>query len=570
MRIIFTLDPAYLNLKLALKGTSSVVICFLMGSGFSPLMGFLGGLLALLASILVTDGARRAQMHSTLLMMPVAAASLVPSIMLSSHPDIQWLIFLVVAFLAVYFRKFGGRGLSLGMVGFMSYFLPLFFPMKSEKLSHVFLTVILSISCSFFLRFYFLPDKEVVTLKKLLKTWNRHCQTLIQCLKKGERPSFTGLNVLTLLIEKHCNSSEHPFLQGRAEALQMALFDRERNLQFSTAETFTPIVLDELTEEEFKRIGAVSEVPRNSVSPNSTTRLAIQASVAVAMSSYLGTLLSSERWYWAPMAAFVTLTGTSRGESLIRAIMRILGTLFGLICGLLIGPFITGNAELESTLIILSIFLGIFSMKFYFGFWSASIFTFMLTVLLSLLGKFSTEVLILRFEETLLGATIGAIISALVLPTSTRKVILEAIRKTLESQVGVLRLLPLKNKDVESKRSLVKAIRCLEKDLATLRALAVPYTGKYYLMRRKEIPTVVHHVTSMSHYVKHLAIHKEIQSSDIEKGLERTIHFILEVAENLERHLENERSLEKLGNIQELMEESSGSPRWESLSFIEP
>jgi len=252
-------------------------------------MGFLGGLLALLASILVTDGSRKAQMLTTFGMMPVAGACLVPSILLSSSPNLQRGIFLIITFLAVYLRKFGMRWLSLGMVGFMSYFLPLFFPMKSEKLSNVLLTVLFSISCTFVVRYFFLPDKEEATLKRLLNAWNWRYQTLAGCLKKGEQPSFVKLNALTLLIEKHCNSSDHPFIQGRAEALQMALFDRERDLQFLKLEQFTPIVLDELTTEEIKRSAETAPaLSAETVSLNSTTRLAIQAGLAVAIASYLG------------------------------------------------------------------------------------------------------------------------------------------------------------------------------------------------------------------------------------------------------------------------------------------
>ena len=556
MKIFLYLDPAYLNLKQALKGTSAVIICFILGSRLSPLMGFLGGLLALLASILVTDVSRKAQMVTTFWMMPVAAACLVPSILLSSYPNAQRAIFLIITFLAVYLRKFGMRWLSLGMVGFMSYFLPLFFPMKSEKVSNVLLTIIFSISCTFLLRYFFLPDKEDATLKRLLKAWNRCYQILAECLKKGVQPSFTKLNALTLLIEKHCNTSEHPLIQGRAEALQLALFDRERDLQFLKLEHFTPIMMDEMTSEDIKRSAETApSLSIDSVFLNSTTKLAIQAAIAVAIASYLGILLSDQRWYWAPMAAFMTLTGTSRGETLVRACMRVSGTLLGLICGILVGPLITGNPNLEWTLIIVSIFLGMFGMKFYFGLWSASIFTFMLTVLLRLMGQFTDEVLILRFEETLLGAGLGAIVSALVLPTSTSKVIREAITKTLKSQAAVLALLPLKRNDRLLKRDLVKAIRKMEQDLVAVRALAVPYTGKLSFMRRKEISSIVHHVTFLTHYVKKLAADEGTYLSHSEKGLERTRQFLLEVADHLEDQLYNKDSLAKLGNIQQLMEE---------------
>ena len=65
-----------------------------------------------------------------------------------------------------------------------------------------------------------------------------------------------------------------------------------------------------------------------------TTRQAVQAGVAVALSIVVGELVSPSRWYWAAVAAFVVFAGThSRGDILSRGWQRILGTVGGVAAG---------------------------------------------------------------------------------------------------------------------------------------------------------------------------------------------------------------------------------------------
>lgn len=551
MKIFGLIDPAYLNLKNAVRGTLAVVVAFTLCSRLSLLMGFMGGMLALLSSILVSDLYRRPQIITNLVMIPVSLVSLIFAIVLSDHHDSQLIVFSLFTFTAIYIRKFGIRWLALGIISFMSYFLPLFFPLKTEQLPLICLTVLISILCSFLFRFYILPDKPEIVLRNYIRTWNRLYLDLAQMVKDGKRPSLVRLNELTLLIEGHCNNYDPHKMHSRTEALQMALFEREMDLQFHPQVESNPIVIDELTKNEIIKEIQVGSI-KNESSPkslNSTTKLAIQTTIAVSLASYSGILLSPERWYWAPMAAFVTLTGTSRGETLLRATTRILGTIIGLVIGLLLAPAMSGHSSTEWALVVLCIFMGIFSTKFTFGFWSASWFTFMLTVFLNLMGQFTNQVLILRFEETLLGAVIGTIVSALILPTSTMDAVKTAVKKTLQSQASVLSFLPLKTADQKDKREMIKAIRKMDQEYSSLRLIAKPYTEGYSLIKRKKMVTLIHHTTFLNHYVKQLVTMKDAPSPDTETNIQKTREKLLNVAENLDSYLENEQLLSELGNI---------------------
>ncbi|WP_068177512.1 FUSC family protein [Mycobacterium sp. UM_CSW] len=154
-----------------------------------------------------------------------------------------------------------------------------------------------------------------------------------------------------------------------------------------------------------------------------TTRQAIQVSVAASLAIVTGELVSPARWYWAVIAAFVIFAGTnSWGETLTKGWQRLLGTLLGVPCGVLVATLFTGN----TTASLVAIFVCLFC-AFYFMTVTYSLMTFWITTTLALLyglmGQFSFGVLMLRIEETAIGAVIGVAVAILVLPTHTRTTI---------------------------------------------------------------------------------------------------------------------------------------------------
>jgi uncharacterized membrane protein YccC len=154
-----------------------------------------------------------------------------------------------------------------------------------------------------------------------------------------------------------------------------------------------------------------------------TTRQAIQVSVAASLAILTGELVSPARWYWAVIAAFVIFAGTnSWGETLTKGWQRLLGTLLGVPCGVLVATLFEG----DTTASLVAIFVCLFC-AFYFMTVTYSLMTFWITTTLALLygllGQFSFGVLMLRIEETAIGAVIGVAVAILVLPTHTRTTI---------------------------------------------------------------------------------------------------------------------------------------------------
>ncbi len=154
-----------------------------------------------------------------------------------------------------------------------------------------------------------------------------------------------------------------------------------------------------------------------------TTRQAIQVAVAASLAIVTGELVSPSRWYWAVIAAFVIFAGTnSWGETLTKGWQRLLGTMLGVPSGVLVATLFAGN----KTASLAAIFVCLFC-SFYFVTVTYSLMTFWITTMLALLygllGQFSFGVLMLRIEETAIGAVIGVAVAILVLPTNTRTAI---------------------------------------------------------------------------------------------------------------------------------------------------
>ena len=169
-----------------------------------------------------------------------------------------------------------------------------------------------------------------------------------------------------------------------------------------------------------------------------STRQAVQVGVASALAILVGTQLSSTRWFWAVISAFVVYTGTStRGEILSKGWQRVLGTMAGVVVGVVVAALVGGHVVESLVLVVVSLFLAVYLMPV-----SPALMIFFITTMLALvyglLGRFTVDLLLLRLEETAAGAAIGVLVSFVVLPSSTRKAGREAVQDFLDELGEVL------------------------------------------------------------------------------------------------------------------------------------
>lgn len=236
-----------------------------------------------------------------------------------------------------------------------------------------------------------------------------------------------------------------------------------------------------------------------------TTRQAIQVSVAAALAIVVGELVSPARWYWAVIAAFVIFAGTnSWGETLTKGWQRLLGTLLGVPCGVLVATLLTGH----ETAALAGIFVCLFC-AFYFMTVTYSLMTFWITTMLALLygllGQFSFAVLMLRIEETAIGAVIGATVAVVVLPTNTRTAIRGDARAFLTSLSLLIEISAASMFGGDSAGPSEQA-RQLDRDLQQFRVTAKPLlAGVAGLAGRRSIRRALRIFTACDRYGRSLA-----------------------------------------------------------------
>lgn len=171
-----------------------------------------------------------------------------------------------------------------------------------------------------------------------------------------------------------------------------------------------------------------------------TTRQAIQAAIAGALALFAGREVSEVRYYWAVIAAFVVFAGTSnRTETFLKGVQRVAGTLVGLVAALALGHVTHGHTYWALAVIVACLALGTYLQRVSYAYMIFFI-TVMIGQLYSLLNELSTALLLLRLEETAIGAVAGGIVALLVVPLSTRDTartardrVLDALHDLLEA-----------------------------------------------------------------------------------------------------------------------------------------
>ncbi|WP_137123013.1 FUSC family protein [Segeticoccus rhizosphaerae] len=169
-----------------------------------------------------------------------------------------------------------------------------------------------------------------------------------------------------------------------------------------------------------------------------TTRQAIQAGTAAALAILAGELISSQRYYWAVIAAFVGFAGTATaGETLRKGVARVFGTVAGLVVAVGLANLTADTSTLALVTTLACVFLAFYLQAVSYG---AMIFfiTVLLGQLYTMLHSLVDQLLLIRLEETAIGALIGIGVSFLVLPAGTRATLRAARAAFLEHLADLL------------------------------------------------------------------------------------------------------------------------------------
>ncbi|WP_433557529.1 FUSC family protein [Pseudonocardia xinjiangensis] len=247
-----------------------------------------------------------------------------------------------------------------------------------------------------------------------------------------------------------------------------------------------------------------------------TTRQAIQVGVATSLAIVVGELVSPSRWYWAVITAFLVFAGTSsRGDVLTRGWGRILGTIGGVLAGVGLAALVSGSQLTALILLFVCIFLGIYLVQVspaLLAFWISVV----LALLYGLIGQFSVALLVLRIEETAVGAALGIIAAYVVLPKRSREAFGEALDDLVNAVDDVLSTSVDRIVGRQPTTPSVELARNLHDALATLRARAAPLDSPLpWRRQRSSYHRTLQMLTGVEHYARSLVrLSDEIRAPD--------------------------------------------------------
>lgn len=205
-----------------------------------------------------------------------------------------------------------------------------------------------------------------------------------------------------------------------------------------------------------------------------TLRLAIQAALAAALAMVAGYPVSSARWYWAVIGAFVVyLRATNRAESLSRAWQRILGTVGGVALGVAIADVVGADHRAALLLLYLSIFGAFYLLALSYA-WMIVFVTTALALLYDTLGNYSSALLLLRLEETLIGASIGAVVASVVLPAPARFSVNQRAADLLRESAGAVEALTAPDASAVRPRTRLRWARRVDRAVQRFRLATRP------------------------------------------------------------------------------------------------
>lgn len=237
-----------------------------------------------------------------------------------------------------------------------------------------------------------------------------------------------------------------------------------------------------------------------------TTRQAVQVLVATSLAIVGGELISPSRWYWAVIAAFIVFAGTaSRGDVLNRGAQRVVGTIGGVIAGMGLAALVGDQRLVAIVLLFACVFLALYLVRIsqaLMAFWITTV----LALLYGLIGQFSAGTLLVRIEETAVGAAMGMLAGYLVLPKRTRDAFGEALDAAVDASDAALAAAVDRLTGHDPSTTPVELARDLDESLATLRARVKPLGNPLPRRRgRSSYERALRVLTAVDHYARDLA-----------------------------------------------------------------
>jgi uncharacterized membrane protein YccC len=174
-------DPGLLRLTAGLRTVGAIALTLAVLNFFEVDVTHLvaGAMAAMVATFAIREKQRGQQAVTLALGLAVALTSVTLGAFLSSHVVAGDLFFVALIFCAVYGRRFGERGTTLGLIGFQVYFLSLFVGATVSGLPGLYGAIVVAFLVSALVRFVLVPETPAQILQRLREAFRARLAQLV-------------------------------------------------------------------------------------------------------------------------------------------------------------------------------------------------------------------------------------------------------------------------------------------------------------------------------------------------------------------------------------------------------
>ncbi|KFE69201.1 FUSC family protein [Hyalangium minutum] len=178
-------DPALVRLKMGLRAMLGLSLGLAAIAGLGTLLhqsisvALVGVMMGMMGAINVQDPHPREQRVTLLWAIPISIAAVGVAALSAPSLVVSAIVFLGVIFLAIAAQRFGPRGVGLGMIGFMLFFLSLFFHAPVAQLPWVLASVAVGGCVAYAVRFWLVRDRPEASVRRAFASFRRSLALLM-------------------------------------------------------------------------------------------------------------------------------------------------------------------------------------------------------------------------------------------------------------------------------------------------------------------------------------------------------------------------------------------------------
>ncbi len=532
----------------------------------SPVEFASGIVLNMMASFLMREPTWQQRLRTlVVLAVPAVVASVLTSL-LHGQGRVGDTYFLALVFLAFLLQARGPRAIGIGLVAVVVSYIGLYLELPPSTLPVQILSILIAVPVGAFANFVLLPLRPATTLKRTVQAVQGRAALVLHdagglsaedpATVRGLRRSLARLNEVALAADDQLallypvrsiplrlhlmdlelaaarlaaapldgatvSGAGNPARVRREEA-QLQVHERRLRQGRWTARHMRPgggsaseirAGLADIARAAAGFGQAAAELPvaakpqpvPKTVPGPLAWRVALRVTLASALAMAGGMALSPQRWFWAVITTYVVSLGTrSRGDTLYKGMQRLGGTLLGLVAGLTLAVLLEGSGPAEAIALLAAVFgmYYLFLLSYTLGIFCVTV---LLGLIYSLLGASMAPLLVLRLEETAIGAAAAVLVAVFVLPLRTRDQVSQsgtAVLKALAEAVGACRRTLAGEPGVQP----VPAMRAVDRQVADLRLALLPLTVGRFVLRRAEAERPVPALLECVHWARRLAV----------------------------------------------------------------